>query len=142
MIMTVAQRGTVNSCDHPFMQWLPVQIEYESDGTVTVWQEGTCDGCQEKLILHYEPKSRERSASAAQSPSASQKSADEANEKTLTAEQLRERYDGGAQWGFHPQHAFSQWQDEVIAANTRIGYWEWVAARIQAGETSPPGEGH
>ncbi|SRR6266700_1661540 len=54
------------------------------------------------------------------------------NEMKLNPEQLREHCDTDLRWGSHPEHTFRAWQDEVRAANTRIGYWEWVASKIHA----------
>jgi hypothetical protein len=36
-------------------------------------------------------------------------------------------------WGNHPDHHPSDWEDEVTNGDTRLGYWEWVAARINNG---------
>lgn len=37
-------------------------------------------------------------------------------------------------WGEHPDHEVSDWEYEVANGDTRLGYWEWVWARIDMGE--------
>ncbi|MFZ2527646.1 MAG: hypothetical protein WAX14_08335 [Rhodococcus sp. (in: high G+C Gram-positive bacteria)] len=34
-------------------------------------------------------------------------------------------------WGSHPQFRVSDWQYEVGNGDTRLGYWEWVAAQLE-----------
>jgi hypothetical protein len=36
----------------------------------------------------------------------------------------------GGHWGEHPDYGLSEWQAEVVEDSTRLGYWEWVDARI------------
>lgn len=48
------------------------------------------------------------------------------------AEVLREAH--GGHWQDHPDYAFSDWQYEVANNDTRLGYWEWVAASMDNGE--------
>lgn len=36
----------------------------------------------------------------------------------------------GGYWGEHPDHPVEDWQYEVRNGDTRLGYWQWVAARI------------
>ena len=39
--------------------------------------------------------------------------------------------DFGGYWeGNHPDHPVDAWRHEIINNDTRMGYWEWVAARI------------
>jgi hypothetical protein len=33
-------------------------------------------------------------------------------------------------WGHHPDHPVADWQYEVQNDDTRLGYWGWVAARL------------
>ena len=41
----------------------------------------------------------------------------------------------GGHWGEHPEYGLSEWQAEVEEDSTRLGYWEWVDARIcESGE--------
>jgi hypothetical protein len=54
------------------------------------------------------------------------------DERRLTADQLRERYDN---WGEHPEHSLEAWQHQVANDETRRGYWEWVAAEIEANDS-------
>lgn len=35
----------------------------------------------------------------------------------------------GGSWGEHSEHPVAEWQQEVGNDYTRLGYWEWVAAR-------------
>lgn len=44
-----------------------------------------------------------------------------------TADEFREEL--GGHWGKHPDHPVEDWQYEVANGDTRLGYWEWVAAR-------------
>ena len=39
----------------------------------------------------------------------------------------------GGYWGEHPDHPVCDWLAEVDSNDTREGYWEWVAARIDWG---------
>ena len=49
----------------------------------------------------------------------------------LTAAQLKKQYSDGEGWGEHPDHCNAYWQNDVFRGDTRLGYWEWVAARIE-----------
>lgn len=49
----------------------------------------------------------------------------------MTPDELRFAY--GGPWGEHPEWPVSDWQIEVANGDTRRGYWEWVAANIEAG---------
>jgi hypothetical protein len=54
------------------------------------------------------------------------------DDRTLTPAQLRNKYDKpDGKWGEHPTHAFEDWRYDVDNGDTRIGYWEWVAAQLQ-----------
>jgi hypothetical protein len=44
------------------------------------------------------------------------------------AVKLREAH--GGYWEEHPDHPVQVWQDEASNDYTRLGYWEWCAARI------------
>jgi len=37
----------------------------------------------------------------------------------------------GGFWGHYPDHPVGDWQDEVAAGNTRLGYWEWVGVQLE-----------
>jgi len=37
----------------------------------------------------------------------------------------------GGVWGEHPDHLVEDWQYEVANGDTRSGYWEWVANKIE-----------
>lgn len=47
----------------------------------------------------------------------------------MEAAKLAEAH-GGA-WGEHPDHLVEDWRNEAGDDYTRLGYWEWVAARIE-----------
>lgn len=40
-------------CSHNTVIWGPVDFEYQSDGTATVWQEGVCSDCRAVLQITY-----------------------------------------------------------------------------------------
>lgn len=46
-------------------------------------------------------------------------------------EQLSEKY---GFWGEHPDYTAADWSREASANSTRLGYWEWVAKKIQVAE--------
>lgn len=52
------------------------------------------------------------------------------DESALSVEELKEAH--GGHWGEHPEHPLSDWRYEVQNGDTRLGYWEWVAARLVA----------
>lgn len=41
----------------------------------------------------------------------------------------------GGYWGEHPEILVEDWQYDVMENNTRLGYWEWVQARIDGEDT-------
>ncbi|WP_209044998.1 hypothetical protein [Rhizorhabdus histidinilytica] len=41
-------------------------------------------------------------------------------------------------WGEHPDHPVSDWKAEVANDDTRLGYWAWIAARVDAQTTPEP----
>lgn len=41
----------------------------------------------------------------------------------------------GGHWGHHPVYSAEDWRLEVEAQNTRLGYWDWVKARIEDAAT-------
>jgi hypothetical protein len=45
-----------------------------------------------------------------------------------TAE-LRDKF--GGYWGKHPDYPVEDWTYEVGIGDTRLGYWDWVAAKIE-----------
>jgi hypothetical protein len=36
----------------------------------------------------------------------------------------------GGHWGEHPEHSLADWAHDAMEDSTRLGYWEWVDARI------------
>jgi len=49
-------------------------------------------------------------------------------ELALAANALRQKH--GSNWGEHPQHPREDWGHEAANDDTRLGYWEWVANRM------------
>jgi len=45
----------------------------------------------------------------------------------MDAEDFKAAY--GGHWGEHSGHPLTEWQADVANGDTRLGYWEWVAAR-------------
>jgi len=41
---------------------------------------------------------------------------------------LKEAY--GGTWGEHPAYPVADWQLDIANGDTRLGYWEWVAASL------------
>lgn len=39
-------------------------------------------------------------------------------------------------WGEHPDHPLDDWRYEVQNGDTRMGYWEWVMARLESSEST------
>ena len=37
----------------------------------------------------------------------------------------------GGYWGKYPKLSISSWQQDVVGNQTRHGYWEWVANRLE-----------
>lgn len=50
---------------------------------------------------------------------------------SIDAEALREQY---GHWSDHPDYPFADWQRETAEGNTRLGYWEWIAAQLDEGD--------
>ena len=48
------------------------------------------------------------------------------------AEQLRKAH--GGHWESHPDYAIEDWRYEIANDDTRLGYWEWVAAGIDGSD--------
>lgn len=40
----------------------------------------------------------------------------------------------GGMWGEHPKFLVADWQHEVENDYTRVGYWEWVANKVDQDE--------
>jgi hypothetical protein len=40
----------------------------------------------------------------------------------------------GGTWGEHPQYGVGDWTEQIASEGTRLGYWEWVANRINSGD--------
>jgi len=51
-----------------------------------------------------------------------------ADRETWLAATLSVQY---GSWGEHPEHSLEDWRYEVANDDTRLGYWEWVAHRIE-----------
>ncbi len=43
----------------------------------------------------------------------------------------------GGHWGEHPEHRVADWIDDADSDGTRLGYWEWVDARICDNDEEP-----
>ena len=50
----------------------------------------------------------------------------------LEALDLAEHFGGNR--GEHPQHKVGDWAEAVASEDTCLGYWEWVANRIDSGD--------
>ena len=50
------------------------------------------------------------------------------------------RHEHGGNWGEHPSHPVTDWQYEAANGDTRLGYWEWAAARIENDGEEPTDE--
>ena len=50
----------------------------------------------------------------------------------LEALDLAEHF--GGTWGEHPQHEVGDWAMAIASEDTRLGYWEWVANRVDSGD--------
>jgi len=48
----------------------------------------------------------------------------------MRAQIAQELHDQIGHWGEHPVHTLAHWRAEIAENKTRMGYWEWVAARI------------
>lgn len=48
----------------------------------------------------------------------------------MRAQIAQELHDQIGHWGEHPLHTLAHWRGEIAKNKTRVGYWEWVAARI------------
>ena len=40
----------------------------------------------------------------------------------------------GGVWSQHPEYPIEEWQQAVWDDETRVGYWDWVLSKIEAGE--------
>lgn len=45
--------------------------------------------------------------------------------------EMDNKYDPEDHWSDHPDHPASDWQYEVANGDTRLGYHEWIAAKIE-----------
>src|SRR3546814_19025218 len=52
---------------------------------------------------------------------------------------LRENH--GGVWGEYPEYPANDWRLEVENHDTRIGYWEWVAAKIEPADLETAEDG-
>jgi hypothetical protein len=50
---------------------------------------------------------------------------------TKTLDALMERF-GGYWDGEHPEYTLADWRQLVAENDTRLGYWEWVLANVEA----------
>ena len=48
---------------------------------------------------------------------------------TERAEKLKALH--GGHRGEHPEQSVEEWESQVRHGNTRLGYWEWVAASLE-----------
>ena len=46
---------TSGDCEHASVDWNPVEMDYQTDGTAAVWQEGRCKNCHALVQLNYGP---------------------------------------------------------------------------------------
>ena len=44
---------------------------------------------------------------------------------------LSDEYDEPGKWGQHPMYTMALWQAEVLNSETRRGYWDWVACKLE-----------
>jgi hypothetical protein len=42
-------------CAHKDVDWSPVEMDYQTDGTAAVWQEGRCRACKAVVQFNYHP---------------------------------------------------------------------------------------
>ena len=62
---------------------------------------------------------------------------DDVNDVSNLLPALRQVYELRQQhgeYGEHPDHTLSAWQEEASNDYTRKGYWEWVASEIRSAE--------
>lgn len=52
-------------------------------------------------------------------------------DRELTAEQLDDKYNPDGD-GEHPIVTRECWRHEVFESNTLLGYWDWVAHKLEA----------
>ena len=45
--------------------------------------------------------------------------------------ELSEKYDKPGEWGQHPTYTMTLWQTEILNSETRRGYWDWVACKLE-----------
>ena len=50
------------------------------------------------------------------------------NDIDRAAEALARQH--GGYWSEHPLWPSDKWRDEVTNEETRVGYWQWVVARL------------
>jgi hypothetical protein len=50
-------------------------------------------------------------------------------ESLMSPEEIADLY--GGNWSQHPRFPVSDWQYEVTNDTTRLGYWDWVVAKIE-----------
>lgn len=43
----------------------------------------------------------------------------------------------GGHWGEHPYWTAEDWAVEALQGETRLGYWEWVRAKLLEQEPNP-----
>lgn len=43
-------------------------------------------------------------------------------------------FQGLGYWDEHPDHPVGDWQSEVEADDTRLGYWDWVLVQMDQAE--------
>lgn len=52
-------------------------------------------------------------------------------DRYLTSDQLSEKYNPDLDEGQHPEYTVWDWIQVVAQRSTRMGYWDWVADRIE-----------
>lgn len=57
-----------------------------------------------------------------------------------TIAQLIEEYGKGDVWGEHPDYPREDWGNEAADNDTSLGYWEWVAHKVEADGNGFDGE--
>jgi hypothetical protein len=52
----------------------------------------------------------------------------------LSADHLEDKYDNADDTGEHPTYSTWDWTQVVAQRSTRLGYWAWVKAQLEAEE--------
>jgi hypothetical protein len=54
--MLKKQDNAADRCNHDDVEWGTLESEYQSDGTVEVWQQGVCRHCGKEVLITYAPE--------------------------------------------------------------------------------------